>query len=285
MENILIAGCGYSGTQLGVELAEREYSVYGLRRSTKGLPPEIKPVHADVTDPSTLSSLPESLDGVFFLVSPDGHDASSYRSTYINGLQNLLDALRSRRPERILFASSTAVYGQSNGQWVDETSATNPDSHRGSILLDAEDLLIEDELPGLVVRFGGIYGPDRTRYISRVKSGNATCYGDEPLYSNRNHVKDVARALHHLLTLDDPDDVYNATDGNPSDRCGILRWLADRLDAPPPNQKPIETAPDRIRSTNKRVRNRRLLDTGFEFRYPSYRDGFRAILNESDEHQ
>jgi nucleoside-diphosphate-sugar epimerase len=114
---ILIAGCGDVGAALGVELATGGHEVWGLRRDPAGLPAAIRPLHADLTRPATLIGLPRAIDIVVYTAAPDESTDRAYRATYVEGLCALLQAVAAQTPapHRIVFTSSTAVYGQTDG--------------------------------------------------------------------------------------------------------------------------------------------------------------------------
>ncbi len=283
MARVLIAGCGYTGAALGLRLAGEGHIVWGLRRRAEGLPPGILPLGADLTDPRSLKSLPPGLDSVFYTAGADGSGEEAYRAAYLTGPALLLEALEAQgqRPGRLVFTSSTAVYAQSSGEWVDETSPAAPADFRGALLLEGERLLLGGPFPATVVRLAGIYGPGRTRLIGRVRRGEAVCPEGPPIYTNRIHRDDAAGALRHLMALERPEALYLGADHEPAERCEVLRWLAGKLGAPPPRQAPLSGAePSRPRS-NKRCSNARLLASGYRFRYPSYREGYGAILEEA----
>lgn len=125
---ILVAGCGYVGGKLGSLLADDGHEVYGLRRNPDALPTGIKPVAADLSREAPPDILPQNLDFVFYAVSADGPDDEAYRLAYVDGPRNLLEALSNRGDNirRFFFTSSTGVYAQSDGEWVDEDSPTEP---------------------------------------------------------------------------------------------------------------------------------------------------------------
>jgi nucleoside-diphosphate-sugar epimerase len=280
MANILIAGCGYVGTALGLRLTAAGHVVWGIRRSAEGLASRIRLLAADLTAPETLQDLPPALDVVFYTAAPNGSDEAAYRAVYVDGLRHLLEALvrQHQSPRRILLTSSTAVYAQSTGEWVDEASPTEPQHFTGRRVLEGERLLLDGPFPATVLRLGGIYGPGRTSLIGRVRQGLATCRDGPPLYTNRIHRDDCAGALQHLMALPQPDSRYIGVDHEPADYCDVLRWLAAQLGAPPP---PVETAtnPDtRRHRTNKRCRNTKLVASGYVFRYPTFRAGYVALL-------
>jgi nucleoside-diphosphate-sugar epimerase len=280
MANILIAGCGYVGTALGISLATAGHVVWGLRRVAEGLPPSIRHLGANLTAPQTLHALPLGLDVVFYTAAPHSSDAAAYRAIYVDGLRHLLEALARQHqlPRRVFFTSSTAVYAQSTGEWVDETSPTEPQHFGGSRVLEGERIVLAGPFPATVLRLGGIYGPGRTSLIERVRQGLATCSDGPPLYTNRIHRDDCAGALHHLMTLPQPEALYVGVDHEPADHCDVLRWLAEQLGAPPPRVEAASGADTRRQRTNKRCRNAKLVASGYVFRYPTYREGYTALL-------
>ena len=280
MANILIAGCGYVGTALGIRLAAAGHVVWGLRRAAEGLPPGIRHLEADLTAPQMLHALPPGLDVVFYTAAPHGSDDAAYRAIYVDGLRHLLEALARQRqsPRRVFFTSSTAVYAQTTGEWVDETSPAEPEHFTGSRVLEGERLLLAGPFQATVLRLGGIYGPGRTSLIERVRQGLAACRDGPALYTNRIHRDDCAGALHHLMTLPQPESLYIGVDHEPADYGEVLWWLADRLGAPPPRVEAAWGADTRRQRTNKRCRNAKLVASGYVFRYPTYREGYAALL-------
>jgi len=278
MARVLIAGCGYVGATLGEILLRDSHDVWGLRRKPRSLPAGIEPIEADLAQPQSLASLPDDLDVVFYLASPSGAEDALYRLAYVDGLRALIGALdlQETRP-RLFFASSTAVYRQRDGEWVDESSETAPEHWSGVRLLEGERLALQSPLPATVVRFGGIYGPRRTSLVERVRSGRAVHHEGPPHYTNRIHRDDCAGALRHLMGLENPDSVYLAVDCDPAEERAVLRWLAGVLGSPEPRAAEAPGTPDRPRG-NKRCRNDRLLRSGYTFRYPTFREGYRAVL-------
>jgi nucleoside-diphosphate-sugar epimerase len=282
MANVLIAGCGYVGTALGTRLTLDGHVVWGLRRHTDAVPPSIRPLAADLTVPETLEALPPGLDVVFYTASADASDDDSYRAAYVEGLRNLLHALDNQRQplRRVFFTSSTGVYAQASGAWVDETSPTEPAEFSGLRVLEGERLLLGGLFPATVLRLGGIYGPGRTRLIDRVRRGLAVCPDGPPLYTNRIHRDDCAGALRHLLTLAEPASLYLGVDHEPVEQCEVLRWLAAQLGVSPPRLEPPSGSEVRRHQSNKRCSNAKLVASGYVFRYSSFRDGYMALLDE-----
>lgn len=283
MATILIAGCGYVGVALGLHLAKAGHTVWGLRRETGDLPSPLLPLEADLTNPETLQALPAQIDTVFYTASPDHSDEAGYRAAYIDGLRNLLDVLKTRgkRP-RVLYTSSTAVYAQQSGEWVDESSPTTPEYYSGRCLLEGEHDLLSSGFPATVVRLGGIYGPGRTRLIRIVREGSATYQDGPPRYTNHIHRDDCVGALAHLMTLEQPDSMYLGVDNEPTDRRALLSWLANELGVSQPRVDVSPRAGSRQTRNNKRCKNAKLVSSGYAFRYPTYREGYVALLAKGD---
>jgi len=281
MSNLLIAGCGYVGSALARVRVERGDNVFGLRRHPVDLPRGVVPIAADLAVARSLADLPAPIDAVVYAASPGGRDDAFYRTTYVEGLRNLLEALKAQgqTPRRVIFVSSTAVYGQTRGEWVDETSPTEPSHHSGRRLLEAEAVLRDSGWPGIVLRLGGIYGPRRTRLVDEVRQGRAAIARGGPRYTNRIHRDDCAGVLDHLIDHAGPADCYLGVDCEPEDEAVVLRWLAGVVGATSPRLAGAD-ARRAVRSGNKRCRNTRLLASGYAFRYPGYRDGYAAVLAE-----
>jgi nucleoside-diphosphate-sugar epimerase len=278
---ILIAGAGYVGGALAALLAGDGHTVWALRRSPAGLPRGVRPFAADLSVRASLERLPPGLDYVFYTAAPDHGDEAGYRAAYVDGLGNLLAVLeRSReRPRRILFTSSTAVYAQQEGEWVDEESPTEPRGYAGRLLLEAERLLADSPFPSTSVRLGGIYGPGRTRLLDQVASGAATCPPGGVQWSNRIHRDDCAGVLRHLISAPSAAGLYLGVDREPAPLCHIMRWIARRLGRPDPPIAAAEAANRAGRDrSNKRCSSARLVDLGFTFHFPTYREGFGALI-------
>src|SRR5690625_2923543 len=277
-ENILIAGCGDLGTAVGLRLADQGHHTYGLRRRQAPLPPPLHTLHADLTSPETLSVIPDQIDLIYYIATPDRYDDPSYQAAYVAGLDNLLHALKRQQqsPRRLLLVSSTTVYGQLNGEWVDETSPTEPSSFSGKRMLESEQLALAGNIPVSIIRFGGIYGPGRERMIRRTRAGEP-CAAEPALYTNRIHRDDCVRALIHLAEPTTPTGIYLGVDDAPCTQCELMDWLAQQLDLPQP--KRIQAAPGGTRGSNKRCRNGKLKATGCKFSYPTYQEGCKPLLD------
>lgn len=270
VERILIAGCGDVGNALGKRLLADGCEVWGVRRHIDKLATGIRPWQIDLRDSATFGTPPAAFDFVFYTASADRREEEAYRAIYVDGLRSLVDALRHHKSplSRILFTSSTAVYGQSGGEWVDEDSATEPSGFNGRILLEAESILDDAQEASINVRLSGIYGPGRTRLVRKVWSGEATA---TDAWTNRIHVEDCAGVLHHLMRLSEPQSLYLGSDDVPATTAEVVEWMSRELGIPVPERTQSGRA-------NKRCRNTRLRQSGYRFRYPSFREGYPQIV-------
>jgi nucleoside-diphosphate-sugar epimerase len=272
---VLVAGCGDLGTEVGLRLVAAGHEVVGLRRDPSVLPSELVPLAGDLTRP--LPSLPGDLDAVVHTPAAGRRDEATYRAVYLDGLRRVLEAVSAGtdRP-RVLFVSSTAVYGVEDGSEVDESTPTEPTSPTGRVLADAERALADAGVQGIALRLAGIYGPGRTRLVDRVRAGEARLPA-APVHANRIHRDDAAEAVVHLLTrVPQPAPCYLGVDDAPVDRGEVLRFLAAELGVPVP---PVAAKGDgRDRGGDKRCRNDRLRAAGWVPTFPTYREGYRAVL-------
>ncbi|MDQ0770426.1 nucleoside-diphosphate-sugar epimerase [Pseudarthrobacter defluvii] len=276
---VLLAGCGDLGTEAGLRFAALGHRVVGWRRSPAKLPAAIEGTTADLTS-ADLPPVPADTSAVVIAVAADSPTEEAYRSAYVRGVANVLDAVERDgvTPQRIIFVSSTAVYGDAGGGWVDETTPPNPGCFSGRVLVEAEQLL-EARLAGtgtaaISLRLGGIYGPGRTRLIDQVKSGSAVI-PEDVRYTNRIHRDDAAAALVHLATINAAvAPVYVGVDNEPADLGTVLRFLATELGLPSPSVGDAGPA----RGGNKRCANQLLRSTGFAFTFPTFREGYRDVI-------
>lgn len=269
MPHALIAGAGDVGVRAGALLAADGWRVTGIRRAGP-LPAPLDVRHADLTRPESLAGLPDDVDLVLYLPAPASRDEATYRALFVDGPAALLAALP-RAPRRLVFVSSTAVYGDAGGDWVDERTPARPDGFNGRVLLEAEQALARLPVPSVVLRLAGLYGPGREWLLSRVRAGES-CRPD--FWTNRIHVDDAARLLVHLAGLPAPDAVYVGVDDEPATECAVLGWLAGRLGLPAPPPGPGNP---RMGVGNRRLSNARVRATGFRFDYPDYRRGYSGL--------
>ena len=277
----MIAGFGSVAFELVQLLPDRLYRVTGLRRSkTHSNDPRLRLLRVDLSDAASLSIIKgETFDHLIYCPSPDKRDKASYQKTYLKGLENLLglDGLI-QNLKRLILISSTSVYGQSEGEWVDENSPTEPGSFSGEIILDTERMLASQMRTGFVIlRFGGIYGKGDSRYVQQIKKGDLRLH-PSPRYINRIHVKDCAASIRHLMQLKSPQNLYLGVDDAPVDQKEVILWMAEQLCVPIPRASSKGKDARLPKISNKRCKNTRLKKSGYQFLYPTYKDGYQNIV-------
>lgn len=280
-ERLLILGCGDIGLRLVRALPTNQYWITGVRRQIQMHSLSNFAYHqADLYQPSSMQSLLEQMQPNVIVVTmtPSERSDQAYQQAYVQTCDDLLHALRllNQKPRLILFASSTAVYAQDDGSWVDETALTEPNTFSGKRLLEAESRLRDSEFPVCIIRFSGIYGPGRERLINQVKSGKIS---SSSAFTNRIHADDCARVLAHLIEKQKAssiDYLYLATDSCPETLHQVHLWLAEQLQI-----KNWTLSGETNERGNKKVSNARLLNTGFEFLYPGYQQGYATLITEN----
>lgn len=280
---VLIIGCGDLGITLGRELIDEGHRVIGVRRKTAALQGTgIEPLALDLNelDETDASALPQA-DYVIYSVSADRFEESAYQSAYPEGLKRVLSVMEQHEkpPRRVFFVSSTSVYGQQEGEEVNEESPTGPTSFSGMLMCEAEQMLFDHPLPGTVVRFSGIYGPGRDRLIHQVAEGRIAAV-TPVIYSNRIHRDDCTGILAHLIRIQESGqplaNLYLGSDCEPVTMHNVMAWIGKQLkvESTDTMQSPLR------RRASKRCDNQRILETGYQFSYPSYREGYAQILKE-----
>lgn len=172
--SVLIAGCGDIGGRLASQLRAEQWQVYGLRRTVSQLPAGVVGVAGDLFNEQCPADWPTGpLDYVVYSVAATEHDEAGYRAAYVQGLQHVLSWLKQhgQQPKRLLFVSSSSVYGQKGGEWVDESSPTVAGGYSGRLMLEAEQVALDSSIPASRVRLTGIYGPGREWLLSQVRQG------------------------------------------------------------------------------------------------------------------
>lgn len=274
---ILVAGCGKLGGAIASKLSGTA-KVYGLRRTPDKVPTGVQALGADLMEPEQVRSvLPENLDIVVYCLTPASYDDEGYHNAYVKGLKNLINALNGHQLTRLVFISSSSVYAQDDDSWVDETSLTEPARHSGQAILVGEQSALQSGSPATVIRFSGIYGPSRARFLEAVVNGDMAPTSPAP-YSNRIHEEDAVAATCHIVELalagQQLEDCYLASDCEPVRLDQVVAWVQEQL----PCAKPAANARKGGRAGSKRCNNRRLLDSGFRFRYPDFRAGYREMI-------
>ena len=280
MPKILIAGCGDIGTSLGKALVEKGHYVVGLRRYPPIEKMGISFIAADLTNPATLTDIDTDFDQVFFLAAPKQHDSPAYREVYDLGLKNLLYRFsKNHQNPHWISVSSTSVYGQSGGEWVDEDSLTEPKKYNGQLQLLSEQRVLAENKSNLIVHFAGIYGPGRKRLLNIASRGDPIQFSP-PYYTNRIHKEDCIGVLIFLfekrMAGEQLHSHYLASDDEPAPMWEVVSWLAKQLKCRQPEIKQV----DKDATQNKRCCNKRLKELGYRFQYPTYREGYPQLIDE-----
>ncbi len=280
MATVLYAGCGDLAISSAAQMTADGHQCLGLRRNPSKLPGYIQGIAADLSNPSTIPHFPEPIDYVVVTLTPGEFSSDAYQRAYVDGLSHLLNrlSLLKTAPKHILFASSTSVYHQNNSEWVDENSPTKPSSFSGKAMLAAEAILLESAFNTTSIRFSGIYGPQRERMLHWANAGAMA--PETPVhFSNRIHREDCAGVISHLLTLaidgQSLESCYLASDDQPSTFAEVLDWLRTQLGV---TANPDAEQTKKIRTGSKRCRNARLKNTGYQLRYPTFRDGYAPMV-------
>jgi nucleoside-diphosphate-sugar epimerase len=277
--NHLILGCGYVGRRVANLWHAKGNAVHAVTRRSDAAAhlreAGIDPILADVLRPQTLTALPQA-DTVLYAIGLDRASGASMRSVFVDGLANALDHLP--RPGRFIYVSSSSVYGQTGGEWVDEDSATEPQEESGKVVLEAERLLRARLPEAIILRLGGIYGPGRLLRRKTIEAGEPIV-GDANKWLNLIHVDDAAAAL-AAQERGQPGRIYNICDDRPVHRRDFYEELARRLGAPAPRfVPPSRDQPPPHETANRRIRNRRMREElGVDLRYANYIDGLAASV-------
>ncbi len=278
MSKVVIAGCGFAGLATARLFAGGGWEVVGVTHSPEsaaalcGEP--FRVVACDITDRTALAAREElrGAEAVIHCASSGRGGVEQYRAVYLGGAQALAEVLA---PRKLVFTGSTSVYAQTDGAWVTEESAAEPDRETGRVLRATEDFVLAQG--GVVARLAGIYGPGRSVLLRKFFAGEAVIEGDGAKWINQVHRDDIATALVHLVTTK-ARGVFNVNDDAPLAQRAVYEWLAERFDklVPPTGEPDL----NRKRGwTNKRVSNAKLRASGWQARYPSF---FAAVENDPD---
>lgn len=285
LQAALVVGCGYLGLRVArrwLAAGRRVYAVTRWPQRAAALAAEgLRPVLADVTVASSLAGLPPA-ETVLYAVGRDRQGPSTAEAVYAQGLQAVLDrvAANTPPPSRVLLASSTGVYGDAAGGWVNESSPCRAEGAGARAMVAAEGVLHAHRLGprAIVLRLAGLYGPGRLPKLGELSAGHPLPVDPEAVV-NLIHVDDAAAAVLAAEAHAQAPGVYNIADGHPVLRGEFYRYLAELLGCPAPTFAPAVGAASRDRSGSKRVDNRRMLEElGVRLAYPTWREGLAAIV-------
>ena len=272
---LLAVGHGYSARALAGRLLARGWRVIGTTRGAdKAAAVRATGAEAAIWPGADLAALFARADHLLLSAAPD------------EGGDPVLRALGGRiPPNRIAwvgYLSTTGVYGDRGGGWVDETSPCTPSTRRGRLRLEAERAWAETGLPLHVFRLAGIYGPGRGPF-AKLRNGTARRIVKKNQVFSRIHVADIARALEASIARPDPGAIYNVCDDEPAPPQDVVDHAAGLLGLPPPETVDFDAADmsptaRSFYAESKRVSNRRMREElGVAPRYPTYREGLAAL--------
>jgi nucleoside-diphosphate-sugar epimerase len=271
MPHLFCFGLGYSAQVLARRLTERGWTVTGTTRSG-----EHGSLAFDGTEPLSRSVF----DGVTHLLIsvPPGEAGDPVLDSHGDDLARLAPSLRWAG-----YLSTTGVYGDASGEWVDETSPLEPTTARGQRRLATETSWRDLGLPLHIFRLAGIYGPGRNQLVSLL-DGTARRIVKQGQVFSRIHVEDIAGVLQASMAKPDPGRAYNVCDDAPCPPQDVVAFAAGLLNIPPPPEIAFDDArlspmARSFYAESKRVSNRRVKDElGYRLIYPTYREGLMALL-------
>ena len=281
---ISIIGCGYTGKRLATQLQARDLSVYGYVSSdTSRAECEKLDITCDIIELD--GALPEiDLDGqnIIYLAPPPRSGQADTRMT------NFLQAIDKHVPQRFVLISTTGVYGDCKGDWIDESTPLNPTADRAKRRADAEQQVQaycqKNSIPLVILRVAGIYGPGKIP-VARIKSGAPIVNQQDSPFTNRIHSVDLVNICETALLDSNITGTYNVTDGHPGTMYEYFNGVAKALDLPAPPAISLAEAQDQLSegmlsymAESRRIDNSKLLrDFDLELKYPKLQDGLKKI--------
>jgi nucleoside-diphosphate-sugar epimerase len=287
----LVIGCGYLGRRVAALWRAAGDQVFATTRhgdeADRFRAEGLEPIVCDVLDLASLAVLPQ-VDTVVYAIGFDRSSGATMRAVYVDGLANVLD--RIPPPSRFIYISSSSVYGQSDGGWVDEDWPTEPKEESGQVVLDAERTLFTSSVRRrlrtlnvnipITLRFAGIYGPGRLLRRVAIEKGEPIV-GDADKWLNLIHVDDGARVILAAEARGTAGRIYNVCDGAPVRRRDFFAELARLLGAPVPQFVAPPTLGElpAHESANRCICNERMIEElQTTVRYPSYVEGLAASV-------
>lgn len=262
---LLLVGHGYLGEALA-----RRFRQGGWEVIATSLSGGADSVACDVSDPQAVEALMDVDAVVHCAASGRGGGAEAYQRVYVDGCRHLIERYVGKR---ILFTSSSSVYGQTDGSVVTEQSPAEPDRETGRLLREAESLVMD--AGGVVARLSGIYGPGRSVILKKFLNGEAVIEEDGRRLLNQIHRDDAAEAIFQLIAQS-ACGVFNVCDSQPLTQLECYKALSEMFHRPLPPTGPRDL--NRKRGwTHKKVSNAKLCSTGWKPQFPCFLDAAPAV--------
>jgi nucleoside-diphosphate-sugar epimerase len=278
--HILFLGFGFSAEALARILDRKLWRITGTSRSGDGIK-HIQSLGYEAVNFDDLITIDDSITHIVTSVppSPSGDPVLYKLSSELKR--------RAKHLQWVAYLSTTGVYGDHNGAWVDENTPLTPNTERGQRRVDAESqwlaLQHDHQLPVHIFRLAGIYGPGRNALIS-LKDGTAKRVIRQGQVFSRIHVDDIAGILKASMAKPNPGRSYNVADDEPCPPQDVITYAATLLNVEPPPEIPFEKAELSAMAKSffmdsKRVHNTRVKhELGYAFRYPDFRVGLKSLL-------
>lgn len=277
-KKLLVIGCGKLGQKLGLLAKKTPLDLLGFKRK-KITSTNIRIEQQDIFDKSFFDKVKiHSPDFILYSLSADEQSEKSYRRNYVEGLKQVIKSIKYiNNFQHLFFVSSTSVYGDNNDQFIDEFSETSPKNFRGTILLEAENLLNTVKFNSTVLRLSGIYGSGRN-YMIKL-SQDAESWPKVDRWTNRINEDDAANFIIFLLNQclqgEIPEKLYLLTDKEPVTLFRLLNWIRQNLNL----KNKINITSDPI--LGKRLRSSIIPSLKFEYKYPTYKQGYKELIQEA----
>lgn len=279
---LLILGCGYTGSHLARLALRHNITIAITTRS--GQAPDGLDIPCFTFSGGSLEQSPNPLNPA--AVSGVTHVLSSIPPNQ-QGVDpvvaTLLPTLEQARLVWFGYLSTTGVYGDTQGAWVDEATPVNPGNERSQHRVAVEQAFLQAQLPTHIFRLPGIYGPGRSIF-ERLRTGKARRIERPGHVFCRIHVEDIVQTLWASMQQPNPGSIYNVSDDEPTEPSNLILEAAHLLGVEPPKAISFEAAEMTPMSASfwresRRVRNEKIkTELGVRLKYPTYREGLRAIL-------
>lgn len=289
-KTLTIFGCGYIGSAFAQQALDKGLIVQALTRNPKTAQAlrnsgVHKVVEATLHTHTWHKQLNPTQDFVLNCVSAASQDLEGYRKSYIEGQRSILAWLQKGHAGTFIYTSSTGVYPQNNGEWVDENSFLENPTQRGALLLEAEHCISNNTLRlwdrYFILRLAGIYGPERHYILDKLLSKNTIFEDDGEHFLNLIYKNDICETLWRIFTSENTlkDRIYNLCDNKPTPKKIIVSWLAQQLGIPQPVFKNNLKSKKNI-IPNRKISNRRICnELALELQCVDFRQGYKNILD------